>query len=102
MIALQRFGIDSRSRRLSPRSEALAFRIWRECEPIGWNCTVSECAAALDVPQPRVTSIVRAKGWTGRFRRTGLEGTGPNFGEAVSSSDAARLAGLRLGVEVMA
>ncbi|QQA43939.1 hypothetical protein [Pelagovum pacificum] len=57
--------------KLSPRSEALAYRIWGHCTPIGWNCTMREVAEALEEDRSRISSIANKKGWSDRFRRSG-------------------------------
>lgn len=54
---------------LTPRSEALAFRIWAHCEPLGWDVTYQEVGDALDVSWHRVNRIAQAKGWLTRFRK---------------------------------
>lgn len=56
--------------KLSPKSEALAYRIWAYCEPRGWNVTVAEIAEGIETPQTRVQSVVGHKGWAGRLRAT--------------------------------
>ena len=53
---------------MTPRSEALAFRMWAYCEPREWDCTVSEVADALGVTPQRLGHIIREKRWTGRLR----------------------------------
>jgi len=54
--------------KLTPRSEAIAYRVWAHCEPIGWNCTIREAAEAIGEPRRRVQTIVSRKGWGSRFR----------------------------------
>jgi hypothetical protein len=53
---------------MTPRSEALAFRIWAYCEPRGWDVTSPEIAEALGEPMPRVRLVCAMKGWTIRLR----------------------------------
>lgn len=53
---------------LSPATQALAYRIWAHCQPIGWNCTIMEIADALGVDWHRVNWVLRQKGWNGRVR----------------------------------
>ena len=60
---------------LSPRSQALAYRIWGHCEPIGWNCTCGEIAEALGEDVKRVGVVAHHKGWNNRLRRSGAEET---------------------------
>jgi hypothetical protein len=52
----------------SPRTEALAFRIWSHCQPIEWDITVPDLADALDEPTNRVRTVVNLKGWQTRLR----------------------------------
>lgn len=54
--------------KLSPKSEALAYRIWAYCEPRGWNVTVKELAEELGTSRLRVTGLLGLKGWGGRIR----------------------------------
>ena len=54
--------------RLSPRSAALAYRIWAYCEPKGWDLTILEAADALDVKWQSLARVVGLKGWQSRFR----------------------------------
>ena len=61
-------------RRLTAKSEALAFRIWAACEPAGWDRTPAEVADMLDVPPSRVRRIAQLKGWTTRLRADGRDG----------------------------
>lgn len=53
---------------MSPKSQALAFRIWAYCDPKSWDCTIAEIAEALDVHPSRVTQVVGAKDWRLRLR----------------------------------
>tara|TARA_R110000744_G_scaffold326330_4_gene432111 strand:- start:19447 stop:19701 length:255 start_codon:yes stop_codon:yes gene_type:complete len=53
---------------MTPKSEARAFRIWQFAEPLGWNCTLQEASAAINVPPNHVARIVKTKGWQTRFR----------------------------------
>ncbi|WP_121064675.1 hypothetical protein [Chachezhania antarctica] len=55
---------------VNPTTEAIAFRVWQHCEPIGWNCTVADAAEAVGEPLSRVRRIIGHKGWGGRFRAT--------------------------------
>ena len=54
--------------KLSPRSEALAYRIWAHCGPLGWNTTVTAVADALEAPIGRVRIVMQYKGWLNRLR----------------------------------
>jgi hypothetical protein len=55
---------------MTPRQQALAYRIYCHCAPIGWNCTMAEAARALGASLGAVRMAVIAKGWTHRLRRT--------------------------------
>ena len=58
-------------RKLSPHSEAVAFRIWAHCDPIGWDCTSRDVADALGIDGASVGQVCRLKGWTQRLRVDG-------------------------------
>jgi len=53
---------------MTPRSKALAYRIWAYCQPREWNCTYGEIADALGESPKRIGSIVHHKGWASRLR----------------------------------
>lgn len=55
-------------RKLSPHSEAVAFRIWAHCDPIGWDCTHREVADAIGVSASSVSAVCNLKGWNQRLR----------------------------------
>jgi hypothetical protein len=59
--------------KLSPRSEALAYRIWAHCGPLGWNTTIADVADALEAPYASVRVILARKGWIRRLRTTKLD-----------------------------
>ena len=52
----------------SPKTEALAFRIWAHCQPLGWDTDVREIADHLGVSFQQVAGICRSKGWSNRLR----------------------------------
>ena len=64
--------------KISPRSEALAFRIWAYAEPKGWDVLLADVARDLNVDVARVKWVVVAKRWSGRFRA--LRCSDPEFG----------------------
>lgn len=64
--------------KLSPKSEALAFRIWAYAEPKGWDVLLADVAKDLNVDVARVRWVVVAKQWNGRFR--GLRCFDPEIG----------------------
>ena len=73
---------------LSPATQALAYRIWAHCQPIGWNCTIMEIADALGVDWRRVQSTMVLKGWSGRVRvSVALRGLG--FANSTAKFDGA-------------
>lgn len=53
---------------LNPKAEALAFRIWAVCAPLGWDITVSDCAKQSGDRLAAVRRVVHLKGWSHRFR----------------------------------
>jgi hypothetical protein len=53
---------------ISPRTQALRFRIWAYCEPLGWNTTVLEIAEGLGEPVNVIVGAIAATGWTKRLR----------------------------------
>ena len=55
------------SARISPKTEALAFRIWRLCEEDGWDYTPKQIATKLGVKTASVTAALRMKGWLNRL-----------------------------------
>ena len=58
---------------MSIADEALAFRIWQVCHPIGWDCTMSEAGEAVNATAQKVGHIARQKGWKSRFRTTATD-----------------------------
>lgn len=58
----------------NPTTEALLYRIWAHCHPIEWDCTIAECAEAIDEPMRRVKAVVQHRGWTHRFRKARVDG----------------------------
>ena len=55
---------------MSPRMEAMAFRIWQYANPRGWDCTVGEIAEALDMHPIPVGRVCAMRGWHVRLRKT--------------------------------
>lgn len=53
---------------MTPRTQALAFRIWQYCTPRGWDCTYAEIAEALNVDARAVGAIAQSRGWRNRLR----------------------------------
>lgn len=77
--------------RLSPRSEALAYRIWAYANPLGWDCTLSELSEALDAKFASVRNVVSMKGWIGRLRSGRVDNEGAykigGFGFGVKTAE---------------
>jgi hypothetical protein len=53
---------------MTPKSEALAFRIWAFCEPRGWDVSTDEIARGIGTYRGIVGRVLHAKGWAGRVR----------------------------------
>ena len=83
----------------TPRTEAIAFRMWAYCEPLGWNCTFGEVAEHLGVNIKSVVSVATMRKWTDRMRgnpepahyRAVTHGFGPMHGGRVLLRDVAEL-----------
>ncbi len=64
--------------KISPSSEALAFRIWAYAHPKGWDVLLTDVAKDLNVSIAQVRWVVTAKRWNSRFR--GLSSFDPEVG----------------------
>ena len=53
---------------MSPKAQAIAYRLWAYATPRGWDCTVTEAADALGVTRQAIAAVARCKGWGERFR----------------------------------
>lgn len=53
---------------LSPRTEAIAYRIWAAAREVEWNTSISELADALELDVNTVRGVIQVKGWTQRLR----------------------------------
>lgn len=62
---------------MTPRSEALAYRIWAYAEPKGWDVSILELSIALDEHHGHIGRVCSAKDWTHRFRASEGSGAGP-------------------------
>ena len=62
--------------KLAPKSEAIAFLIWRVATPAEWNLTAREIADQIGVSAKSVAKICHDKGWTSRLRSTKRQSTG--------------------------
>jgi hypothetical protein len=56
---------------MSPKAEALAYRIYCYANPKGWDCTMGEVADALGVGVRAISHVAEIKDWSTRFRRAG-------------------------------
>jgi len=57
---------------MTPRQHAIRLRIWQHCEPIGWDCSLDECAKAIGLGLPAVRAVAcMSPSWLGRFRASG-------------------------------
>lgn len=83
----------------TPRTHAIAYRMWGYCEPRGWNCTFNEVAEHLGVSPRVASSIAIIFKWSDRFRgnaetayyRAATLGFGPIHGGRVLLRDVAEL-----------
>jgi hypothetical protein len=75
---------------LSPRSEALALRIYNHCVPLEWDCTHADVADALGEDVRRVGNVCRNKGWNQRLRVTS-KSTSSRREYAINAHDLRRL-----------
>lgn len=53
---------------MTPRTEAIAYRIWGYASPRGWDVTVAQICDALSVSASVVGAVLQAKGWHSRVR----------------------------------
>lgn len=58
----------TKRQQMSARDEALAFRIWAYCEPLGWDVTSTDIAREMGAPRSKVAAVLARKGWTSRIR----------------------------------
>lgn len=61
---------------MSPRTEALAYRIWCYADPRGWDVTLHDVAEAVGCNYHTALNICRYKGWLGRTRPTKIDRAG--------------------------
>lgn len=61
--------------KLSPKSEALAYRVWSICKDIEWRISISELAELMGEHPSRLTILAQRKGWLSRFSTVKYEGT---------------------------
>lgn len=54
--------------RLSPKSEAIAYRAYIWARDRDWDCTIAECAEAIGVATRTLGAIMGKKMWLNRFR----------------------------------
>lgn len=53
--------------KLSPKSEALAYRVWAFCRDVEWRVSIKDVAEALNEHPSRITLLAGRKGWLDRF-----------------------------------
>lgn len=53
---------------MTPKTAALAYRIWAYANPRGWDCTMAEVADHIGVSPQTVGRIAQVKHWSSRFR----------------------------------
>ena len=75
---------------LSPRSEALALRIYNHCVPLEWDCTHADVADALGVGVRLVVAVCRDKGWNQRLR-VSVKNSNTRREDAINAHDLRRL-----------
>ena len=57
---------------MTPKQHAIRLRIWQHCDPIGWDCSLDECAKAIGLSLPAVRAVAcMSPSWQGRFRASG-------------------------------
>jgi hypothetical protein len=61
---------------MTPRRQAITFRIWSHAESVGWDITVRDLANAIGENLYTVRNIVVQKGWRDRLRATAKDDTG--------------------------
>ncbi len=72
---------------MTPRTQALAYRIWAFATPKGWNVTAYDIAEALEVEVARVHYILAEKGWNARTRNAKSEPLYATLGSAQRGRD---------------
>lgn len=60
----------ARQKSMTPRTQAIAFRLWAYASPRGWDCTVGGAADAIGITRGTAYAVIRSSGWGGRFRST--------------------------------
>lgn len=54
---------------MTPANEALAYRIWAFCEPLGWNVSVKDIAEEMGCSWQRARTICQHRRWLNRLRK---------------------------------
>ena len=89
--------------KMSPKSEAIAYRAYIWAHDRGWDCTIAECAEAIGVGSKSLRTILVMKGWSNRFRSSRLDRHDFNLDQSRPNATPYKLglAQLRdLGVEI--
>ena len=85
---------------MTPRTEAIAYRVWAYAAPRGWNVTIVEVAEEIGVEWQSVRSVMVHKKWIGRLRNGSTTQDafthGARFGGpmVITASEAKALAGV--------
>ncbi len=61
---------------MNPKTEAMAFLIWRVATPAEWNLTTREIADQIGTSAKSVARVCRLKGWSHRLRSTQKQSSG--------------------------
>ena len=63
---------------MTPKNEALAYRIWCFCTEREWNVTAEEIGEHVGISKQQVARVLGWKKWGGRIRVTKDNGPGWN------------------------
>lgn len=56
---------------MTPKQEALAFRIWAYCQKRRWDVGVVDLSETFNQDRMTITRLLQAKGWLSRLRTHG-------------------------------
>ncbi len=54
--------------KLTPRSQAIAYRIWAIAKPLEWDISIADLAEQLNLSHHSIRSVLQLKGWINRLR----------------------------------
>ena len=92
---------------VSPKTQALRYRIWAYANPRGWDVTYNEVADAIGEPVRSVASVIQHAKWASRMRvaerhvvrdNWGLNGAGSLAGSYTAADIVAGRIGNEAGV----